>query len=126
MRNLARPPYASEPQLLAAISAGSCALGLVSESAARDAGLEISIPDPSVVVIEAVGVARHARSAESARRLVEWLIGEDAQRSDSESRGHRAVNPQAMSDALPSIRHPSYAGAFDPDAERLAERVAWR
>jgi iron(III) transport system substrate-binding protein len=126
MRNLARPPYASEAQLLDAIAAGSCALGLVSESAARDAGMELSIPEPPVAAIEAIGVARHARSPEAAKRLVEWLAGADAQRAHAEARGHLAVNPAAMKEALPDIRHPSIAGAYDLDAGKMAERVAWR
>jgi iron(III) transport system substrate-binding protein len=126
MRNLARPPYASEAQLLAAIAAGSCTLGLVSESAARDGRMEISMPEPAVAAIHAAGVARHARSPEAAKRLIEWLIGADVQLAHAEARGHFAVNPGAMEEVLPEIRHPSIAGVYDLDAARLAERVGWR
>lgn len=126
MRNLARPPYASEAQLLAAIAAGSCSLGLASKGAARAAGMEISIPVPSVAVIEAVGVARHARNPEAAKRLVEWLVGVDATRNDAEAYGHLAAITEAVDEEIPEIHHPSIAGAYGLDAGKLAERVAWR
>ena len=126
MRNLARPPYASEAQLLAAIAAGSCSLGLVSEKAARNARMEILLPEPAVAAIQAAGIARHARSPEAAKRLIEWFIGADVQLAHAEARGHFAVNPGAMDEEFPDIRHPSIAGAYDLDAARLAERVGWR
>jgi hypothetical protein len=54
------------------------------------------------------------------------LIGADVQLAHAEARGHFAVNPGAMEEVLPEIRHPSIAGVYDLDAARLAERVGWR
>lgn len=126
IRNLAQPPFESETRLIQAIAAGSCALGIVSDAAARRTGLEVSIPMPAFAGIEAAGIARHARSPEAARQLVEWLTGEEAQESHAIGRGHIAVNPRAAAAALPEMRHPAIAGAYDQDAVKLAERAAWR
>jgi iron(III) transport system substrate-binding protein len=125
IRNLATPPLDSEALVIDAIVDGRCGAGLVSRSAARQAGLAVSIPMPASATVEAAGIARHARNPDAAKRLVEWLTGEDAQRSHSERRGHFAANRQAAAQALPEIRHPAAAGAFDEDAVKLAERAAW-
>lgn len=125
IRNLARPPFENETRLIQAVAAGTCAFGIVSDAAARGAGLEVSMPMPAFAGIEAAGIARHARSPEAARRLVEWLTGKEAQQSHASGRGHLAVNPSAAA-ALPELRHPAIAGAYDPDAVKLAERAAWR
>jgi iron(III) transport system substrate-binding protein len=126
IRNLAMPPFGNDVQLLEAIAAGSCTFGLVSGAAAGELGVDVSIPVPVSVGIEAAGIARHARSPDAARRLVEWLTGTEAQLSHARGRGYLAVNPRAEARELPEMRHPAIAGAYDQDATKLAERAAWR
>lgn len=126
MRNLARPPFETDASLLQAITSGNCAFGLVSSSAARKFAVDVSTPVPAFAGIEAVGIARHARSPDAARRLIEWLTGPEAQRNHARGRGHRAANPRVTPRALPDMRHPAVAGAYDQDAMKLTERVAWR
>jgi iron(III) transport system substrate-binding protein len=126
IRNLGRPAFANETRLLQAVATGSCALGLVSDAAARGAGLQVSIPTPAIAGIEAVGIARHARSPDAAKRLLEWLTATEAQQSHARGRGHVAANPRAAARPLPEIRHPAIAGAYDQDSMKLAERAAWR
>lgn len=90
LNNLALAPFASEEKLLAAIDAGTCAVGIASESALQryvasnsDSSLLKSIPADAFFEVEAVGVARHARYADNAQRFVEWLVAEGGFSSDT-------------------------------------------
>lgn len=81
LNNLAVAPYASEEKLLDAMQAGTCAVGIASESAfakhAASSGndsLRSLRPAAGFFEVEAAGVARHARHAENAQLFVEWLV----------------------------------------------------
>lgn len=116
VKNLALPVFESEAELIAAISAGSCALGVVSapdkHSGANDGeGIGIFMPHPAFVDIEGIGVARHAREPESARKLVEWLLTSHA---------------GELGDDQHSTRNVGVAGWRADEAIKLAERAGYR
>ena len=132
--NLALPPFASDRELLQAIEAGTCAVGVVSGLALHQfnrptvAGIW---PQPGYIGVEAVGIGRHARSPDAARQLVEWFVGHEAQAANYSASGLWPVNPAARAEPFDypaSKSHPNagIAGANEVDAIKLAERAAWR
>ena len=131
--NLALPAFDSEQDLVDAVAAGRCALGIVtarSAKAAQDRGLDFVRPDPLHFVVEAAGIGRHARYPDSARALVDWIVDTTAQRAHSETPGFYPAN-QALLQELAGGLELSYpdvgvAGAYDVDAIKLAERAGWR
>lgn len=131
--NLALPPFDSEPTLLQALDAGTCGLGVVSGLAFHDFGratVAATWPQPAYFDVVAVGVNRHARSPDAARRLAEWLAAPFAQAAQAESIGLGPVNP-----SVPAHRYPHPApderhkaavfGRYEADAVKLVERARW-
>lgn len=118
LNNLALAPYASEEKLLAAIDAGTCTVGIASESAIRmhlagasDSHVQMSIPAAGYFEVEAAGVARHAKHADNAQQFVEWLAAEGGLSS--------------ASIAGLSMRNVGLAGWHATDAIKLAERRSY-
>lgn len=109
--NLAQPPFASEKELAAAIAEGHCAVGILSRSAAREAGgLRFRQLEPQVATIAAAGIGRHARNADGAAEFIEWLV---TALPDIDA-GDGALQPASI------------AGRHDEEARRLAERARYR
>jgi iron(III) transport system substrate-binding protein len=127
--NLAQPVYANEEQLLQALSAGVCAVGMVTSGAAAtisdndmsDYKLQVHVPDETYVDIEAVGVTRHARNPDAAIALVDWMLQRDIQ-----------IRHAAQTSALPVLieaagDHNIVAAALgQAEAAKLAERARYR
>jgi len=67
------------------------------------------VPEQHYMDIDGIGVARHARQAESAQRLVTWLV--------------QTKQPRIVSEV--EINAVSVAGWFDEDARLLAERAGY-
>ena len=131
--NMALPAFDSERDLLEAISAGRCAVGLVSEFAVAthvSTLLRFVRPEPAHVVTEAIGIGRHARYPANARILLDWLVGEEAQREHAKIYGFYPSNSRVSGGSNQSVttfdRNAGVAGAFDVDAINLAERAGWR
>lgn len=108
MQNLARPPFATESQLLAAIKSGECGFGVLADSVAT--GVEITVPQDAFFDVDAIGIARHARNPESAQKLLDWLL----------ARNSLSLPPEA------STRNLQLAGWHDDDARQLVERAGYR
>lgn len=132
--NLALPPFESEQELLQAIEAGTCDVGVVSGLAfARFGrpGIAARLPVPGYIDLEAVGIGRHARSPDAARRLVEWFIARDAQAAHSAGTGLLPANAALLAEPYKNLntegrRNVGIAGFNEVDAVKLAERAAWR
>lgn len=122
--NLAQPVYDDEEQLLRALAAGVCAVGIVSSSAtatiANDA-LQVHTPAETYVDIEAVGVTRHARNPDAAIALIDWMLQRDIQ-----------IRHAAQNSAFPVLieaegKHNIVAVASgQEEAAKLAERARYR
>jgi iron(III) transport system substrate-binding protein len=134
--NLAIPPLDSEKKLVAAIEAGTCAVGIVSAPhmqtrTSQDSDVPIAriVPNPVFIDAEAVGINRHAREPETALRLIEWMLSASFQNTHSEASGHRPAVTRANG-PIPGdeAQRESIAivGAFDLDATNLAERARYR
>jgi len=108
IRNLAAPPFSSEDELVGAIRNGTCAYGILSLFRPID-DLIYFVPEQHYMDIDGIGVARHARQAESAQRLVTWLV--------------QTKQPRIVSEV--EINAVSVAGWFDEDARLLAERAGY-
>ncbi len=122
--NLAQPVFASEEQLLQALAAGDCAVGIVSSSAAAtisDASLQVHTPVETYVDIEAVGVTRHARNPDAAMALVDWMLQKDAQMRHAAQTSSFPVLPEAKGDHnIVTVASGQVAAA------KLAERARYR
>ncbi len=108
VRNLALPPFKTEARLIAALQSDACGYGIFSDTFSSD-GIKRFGPVPLYYNIEGIGVARHARYPESARKLVAWLINLE----------RRAMHDHAG-------RNIGEVGWRDEDAALLAERAAYR
>ena len=132
--NLALPPFENEQDLLQAVEAGTCAVGIVSGLAFHQYGrptVAAKSPQPGYVGVEAVGIGRHARSPDAARQLVEWFIDQEAQAANYTASGLLPANPVVLADPFEfpkseGRQNAGIAGANEADAVRLAERAAWR
>lgn len=132
--NLALPPHDTEEALLQAIAAGTCSLGVVSGLALHEFGrpaVAATWPQSGYYTVVAVGIGRHARSPDSARRLVEWLVGDRAQAAQFEVSALRPANPAVPAGSFgftaPEGRGNSGVfGLYESDAVKLAERARWR
>jgi iron(III) transport system substrate-binding protein len=71
--NLARPPFASEAELLAVLRDGTCDVGIASSMADGEGMIGVNA-EPATLDIVAIGIGRHAADPEAAQRLVEWLL----------------------------------------------------
>jgi len=109
IRNLAAPPFSNEDELIGAIRDGTCDYGILFWYPHID-DLIYFLPVQHYMDIDGIGVARHARQAESAQRLVEWLV--------------RNKQPRIVSEF--EISPVSIAGWLDEDARLLAERAGYQ
>jgi ABC-type Fe3+ transport system substrate-binding protein len=116
-----------------AIAAGTCALGIVSApeaerhlAASGAARLARITPTPAYADVEAVGINRHAREPDAARRLVEWMLAPEFQRAHSEASMQRSVLLPGGADQASAQNAVATIGAFDQEAVLLAERARYR
>ena len=131
--NLALPPFDSEAALLLAVEAGTCGLAVVSSLAFHDFNrptLAAAWPRPGYFDVVAVGINRHARSPDAARRLAEWLVGPAAQAAQFDAIRLRPVDAGVPAAKLPfpppeGMRSSSVFGLYEADAIKLAERARW-
>lgn len=128
MANLAQPVFDTADQLLAAINAGDCGIGIVSSQAAAQAtsgdnNVRFAVHNPVGVYadIEAVGLARHAHNPKGAAVLVEWLLYRETQHRYSSKTSFLAAT-----DANHGFVNVSRVARYEVEAIRLAERVQYR
>lgn len=107
--NLASGPFGSDADVAEAMRSGTCAVGIMSASAAERERLSFLVPTPLNVDIAAAGVARHARNPDGAARLVEWLIS----RFDGSGLSGHAAQPV------------SFVAWYYEEAVKLAERARY-
>lgn len=128
MRNLALPPYGSAAGLLEAVQAGTCRFAI-----ARRSDVLATTPPPAyrlppgdaaaVLAVYGIGLARHARYADSAAEVLAWLAGSRGQEQFALATRTESVSapPSEWSTTLQSE-----LGWLHDDARRLAERARWR
>lgn len=125
VRNLAVPVFRTEDALVEALEAGTCDYAIVSDSTASG---RIQ-PDTIYVDIEGIGIARHARYPDSAKKLVNWLLSADVQVRHATATNTHPVLANLPDSPLPgkiSRKNVGLAGWQDNDAVLLAERAGYR
>lgn len=149
--NLARPPKGGDRDQIKAISAGECDVSLVNtyylagmqnaeEPAEREAAAKVAVFWPNQkdrgahVNVSGAGITAAAKNVAEARKLLEFLVSDEAQRWYAEVnqeypvRLSIAVSPtlRAMgefkADTLPLAR----LGELNAQAVRLLDRAGWR
>ena len=121
VQNLALPPFETQAEMLEAIEAGTCAVGIAWRTQAEldaDASgfVRYAVPPAAIVDIEAMGVARHAREPESALALIEWFV------ANADHAGRvRDVDVSGL-----RSRAIAAAGWRGSEAGELAERARYR
>lgn len=118
--NLAQPAFATEEQLLRAITAGECAVGIVSSDALAGSRLAVHTPAEIYFDIEAAGVTRHARNPDAAVAMIEWLLGTEVQARHAAQTGRLPAT-----DAAGLVPIVAVAAGLE-EAVKLAERARYR
>lgn len=125
--NLATEPFANDNQVIEAIDAGKCDVGIVNtyyfgRLAKERPGLKVAIAWPNQassgvhVNVSGAGVTRHAKNPAEARRLLEWLSSPQAQGLFASLNLEYPVNPAVAPD--PAV---AAWGDFKADAANVAE-----
>ena len=111
VRNLARPPFATQEALLEAVRDGVC--GYAIGGWTGNAPGVVAFPvEPHSIDIEAVGIGRHAQNAAAAQQMVDWLLE------------NFAIDVKSQDERHPAPVH--IAGYRDEEARLLAERAGYR
>ena len=109
VRNLAAAPFADESRLQDALEQGTCGLGIVS-GVPDGSSVELIALQPGYLLIDGIGISRHAENAETAQRVVTWLLS-----------GYRPDELDGY-----AARNAGIAGWRDREAVLLAERAGYR
>ena len=143
--NLAAPPFANDNQVMEAIAAGQCDVGIVNtyylgRMLQKQPDFPVKVfwanqrGDGTHVNISGAGITRHARNAAGAQKLLEWLSAGEAQRLFAGSNMEYPVNPTVEIDPLvrswgsftPSRINIVEAGRRQATAVRVMDRAGWR
>jgi len=143
--NLATDVFANDTQLLEAIAAGQCDVGIVNTyyfgrilKERPDFPVKLFWANQGEggvhVNISGAGIAKHSRRTAAATRFLEWLSGNAAQTHFAGVNLEFPVNPQAAVDPLvkswgsfePSLINVAEAGRLQPAAVRLMDRAGYR
>jgi iron(III) transport system substrate-binding protein len=143
--NLATDVFANDTQLLEAIAAGQCDVGIANTyyygrivKERPDFPVKLFWANQGAggvhVNISGAGVAKHSRRTAAATRFLEWLSGSAAQAHFAGVNMEFPVNPAATVDPLvrawgsfePSLINVAEAGRLQPAAVRLMDRAGYR
>jgi iron(III) transport system substrate-binding protein len=143
--NLATDVFANDTQLLEAIAAGQCDVGIVNTyyfgrilKERPDFPVKLFWANQGKggvhVNISGAGIAKHSRRTAAATRFLEWLSGSTAQAHFAGVNLEFPVNQQAAVDPLvkswgsfePSLINVAEAGRLQPAAVRLMDRAGYR
>ena len=145
--NLAAPPMASDNEVINAIAAGRCAVGIsntyyLGRALRKDGELPVTVFWPNQaegergahVNVSGAGVARHAPHPQAAIEFIEWLSDGTAQQLFAGENLEYPANPaiatdpliQAWGDYRQDLINVSQAGAMQAEAVKLMDRAGYR
>ncbi|MEN9837424.1 MAG: hypothetical protein RLZ79_1092 [Pseudomonadota bacterium] len=143
--NLAAPAFANDNQVMEAIAAGQCDVGIVNtyylgRMLQKQPDFPVKVfwanqrGDGTHVNVSGAGITRHARNPAGAQKLLEWLSAGEAQRLFAGSNMEYPVNPAVEIDPLvrswgsftPSRINIVEAGRRQATAVRVMDRAGWR
>lgn len=143
--NLATDVFSDDNSVINAINAGQCDVGIVNtyyfgRLHAQNPDLKVRLYWPNQndrgvhVNLSGIGLTAHAPNPEGARKLVEWMTGEEAQAIFAGANKEFPANPKGKvskevaswgsfkADSIPV----EVAGKRQAEAIRLMDRVGWR
>lgn len=149
--NLAKPPVGGDRDQIKAVANGVCDIAVANtyylgvmeasdDAAEREAASKVKIFWPNQddqgthVNVSGIGLTKHAKNADNARRLVEFLLSPEAQQWYAEANNEYPIRRgvdwsdrlmnwgEFKMDSLP-MRH---LGENNADAVRLMNRAGWR
>lgn len=143
--NLAAPPFSSDTQMIEAIAAGQCDVGIANSyylgrMIAEDPDYPVRLfwanqnTTGVHVNVSGAGITRHAPHPELAARLLEWLASDEAQGDFAgvnlefpvNGRVERAPVVAPWGDFRPDEANLSIAGRRQAQAVRLMDRAGYR
>ena len=145
VQNLAAPPFADDTQLINAIAAGQCDVGIVNtyylgRLLKNDAALPVTVFWPNQqdagvhVNVSGAGITRHSKHKEQAQKLLEWLAGDEAQHEFARLNFEFPAKPDVAVDPLVAAWgtfkadpvNVVEAGRRQAEAVRLMDRAGWK
>ncbi|MFA7388713.1 MAG: Fe(3+) ABC transporter substrate-binding protein [Thiohalobacteraceae bacterium] len=148
--NFARPPQGGDRDQIKAAAAGQCDIAiantyylaamLADTGAERDSAAKLAVFWPNQdgrgvhVNVSGIGLTTAARNGEQARRLIEFLVSDEAQRWYAESNHEypvvEGVEPSEILKAWGPFKaddlNLSALGRYNADAVRLMDRAGWK
>ncbi len=145
VNNLATAPFSNDTKTMQAIAAGQCDVGIVNtyyfgrlQKKEPDIKLALFWPNQQSsgvhVNISGAGITKHAKHPEQARKLLEWLSTEEAQKIFAALNMEYPVNPNVASD--PAVTawgefkgddlNVSKAGELQAEAVMLMDRAGYK
>lgn len=145
--NLAAAPMASDTEVIEAIAAGRCSVGIsntyyLGRALRKNAELPVTVFWPNQaegergahVNVSGAGVARHAPHREAAIAFIEWLSDGQAQALFAGENLEYPANPAVAADPLikawgdyrQDLINVSQAGAMQAEAVKLMDRAGYR
>jgi iron(III) transport system substrate-binding protein len=137
--------FANDTKLIEAIIAGQCQVGLVNSYyfgrlQKENPDIPVALFWPSAesggvhVNVSGAGVTRHAKNADGAIALLEWMSGDIAQALLSGENMEYPANPRvalhplvaSWGDFSASPMNVSLAGVYQADAVKLMDRARYR
>ena len=109
VRNLAASPFASEAELRDSLERGDCEFGIISELP-DGSSIGTVVVQPAYLLVDGVGISRHAENADAAQKLVDWMLSD--------------LEPDELQGSV--AQNAGVAGWRDEDARLLAERTGYR
>ncbi len=145
INNLALPPLDNDSKVMEAIAAGQCDVGIVNtyyygELLEKKPELPLALHWPDQegdgvhINISGAGVTAHAKHKEAAKKLLEWLVGAEAQRLFSDLNKEYPVNASVAPNAkiaqwgsFKADAHPiALAGRHQAEAVMLMDRAGYK
>lgn len=143
--NLATDVFSNDTKLIEAIVAGQCEVGIVNtyyfgRLQKEDPDIPVAIFWPGAdtggvhVNVSGAGVTRHAKNADGAVALLEWMSRETAQKLLGGENMEYPANPdvtphplvQAWGDFTPMEMNVAQAGRYQAQAVKLMDRAGYR
>jgi iron(III) transport system substrate-binding protein len=143
--NLAAPPFADDTQLINAIAAGQCDVGLVNtyylgRLIKNDADLPVTVFWPNQqdagvhINVSGAGITKHSKHKEQAQKLLEWLAGDEAQDEFARLNFEFPAKPGIAVDPIVAAWGPYKAdpvnvveaGRRQAEAVKLMDRAGWK
>lgn len=145
--NLAAPPFASDDEVIKAVGAGRCEVGIVNtyyyaRQKRADENLPVAVFWPNQgkgqrgvhVNISGAGITKHAKNRKEAERFLEWLSQGEAQGMFASLNLEFPANPRIEADPMVKAWGPfrqdvvnmAEAGKRQAAAVKLMDRVGYR